>query len=475
MKLSFIILVFLGFNLNAQSRRDYWAFGDSAGLQFNGAVVNPITASIVSNEVAASIADNAGNPLFSIGAPFLGAFRLSVFSWNNQLMTNGDTIYGEATLTQCAIIIPLFGDSNMFYIIHQGTPQSGIPLKLYYSIVDMSLDSGKGAVIIKNMLIDSTNQLCEKRVAVKHGNGRDWWIISHSLFGDLFVKYLISNDSIIGPFYQNIGSMHTIDPGGQMAISPDGDKLFLPNFSGIADLFDFDRCTGDISNWHYIGDATLSWERYYGGSFSYKNLLYYSSRDSVWQIDAKDSNPASTKVLLWADNNGDACIGQHQLAPDNNIYISSYRGIGCSAPNTIYDSLNMNLTVITNPDIQGVGCSLLPYNISLGGHRTFSGLPNIPFYNLGALSGSICDTLTGIVQLDNPSPSFTIFPNPVTDILYIRPCVNNSIITIYNCLGSKLINVKNQNQINVRRLAEGVYVVEVIYKEIVIRKRFIKQ
>lgn len=471
-KYIFIFCVFcITAKVNAQTRNDWWFFGDSAGVHFISNIPVPVSGAIVSNEASASISDTAGNLLFYVGSPKYNGIRFQVFNYLNQLMLNGDSIFGISYLSQAALILPFTSDTSKYFIFHQGSPTSNpSPLYLYYTVVDMILDSGKGEVISKNNPLYTIQSISEKRVAVKNANGRDWWLINHQINNDTFILYSIINDSITGPFYQNIGSPAYGDLGGQMAISPDGTKLFMPSFTGVADLFDFDRCTGIISNWKYLGDSLQTWDRFYGASFADNNLLYYSTRDSLWQIDAANPNPLSTKILVWVDNNPDACIGQHLMGPDKKIYISIFRGIGCGGPNTIYDSLNTHLTVIDQTNIPGVGCNLLPYNVLVGGKRTFGGLPNNPNYYLSSLPGSPCDSLNAIYEQHSPQYVFKIFPNPNNGTWTLKYFFHNNerasieIIDITGRILDKvnLVNAKNEVNYSNSKLQEGIYFCRVI-------------
>jgi hypothetical protein len=447
-------------------RNANWFFGDSAGISFINNIPFPVSGSIESNEESAVFSDVNGNLLFYVGPSGNNTLTYKVFSKNHLLMTNGDSIFGISPLSQGIFIIPFENDSAKYFIVHQdGGPHLR---RLYYSVVDMNINAGLGAVIIKNAIVDSTNFLIEKRAVVRHGNGRDWWIISHAITGDTYVKYLIVNDTLTGPFYQHIGTNAQGDPGGQMTISPDGTKLFLPSFLGEAELYDFNRCTGELSNRVYWADPVLTWGRYYGSSFSTNNYLYYSSHDSLWQMDANNSNPILTNSLIWADNNPNACIGQHLIGPDNKIYIVSFRGLNCMAPNQIFDSLNMHLTVIDAPNLPGSLCNVLPYSVSLGGRRSFTGLPTMPNYNLGALSQSGCDSLTSLNTLYY-SDEVYLYPNPVKDVLTVNCpyCQNitNTKAIIYNALGVKVFSFlmdskKNIQSIDLSSLATGLYLVK---------------
>jgi hypothetical protein len=91
-------------------------------------------------------------------------------------------------------------------------------------------------------------------------------------------------------------------------------------------------------------------------------------------------------------------LGFLKLGPDGKIYVANgyYNGQQNFYPyaDSMYNYVNMNLSVINNPNSPNSSCDLQPYSFYLGGKRGYLGLPNNPDYNLGSLAGSICDTLS---------------------------------------------------------------------------------
>ena len=64
------------------------------------------------------------------------------------------------------------------------------------SIIDLNLNNGLGKVTQKNVLLDSS-PICDGMVAVKHGNGRDWWLIYKRVSNsNIFNKILITDQGI---------------------------------------------------------------------------------------------------------------------------------------------------------------------------------------------------------------------------------------------------------------------------------------
>lgn len=461
-----LVMIIISHGASGQSRNATWCFGDSAGIIFTTSGVLPFTTVIQSQEASASISDPNGNLLFysgSIGGN--GIHFASVYNNLNQLLLNGDSIISAASVTQGLIILPFPTDTNMYFLISIGfIPNISTGLSLYSADVD--INNGTGLVSNKNKVIDSTVAYSEKMIAVKHGNGRDWWIINHLNNSDQFVINLIQNDSISLTLSQNIGSVLAGLGWGQMTINPSGNKIVVVDYSGLLEVFDFNRCSGNLTNYINMSDFPLpGFDRYYGASISPENILYYSTLDSLWQIDLNSANPIQTKQLVYADPNGNVCMGQHQLGPNGKIYIAN--AMPCGYPSTITDSLNTHLTVIDQPDSVGSACNVLPYFQLIGGARSYLGLPNMPNYDLGSLTGSPCDTLTSIHSELYFEPRIEIFPNPVTDHFKI----NSSIITnadlfieikIFNSNGKLVLEDKMHkigDEINFNEYAAGLHAI----------------
>ena len=77
--------------------------------------------------------------------------------------------------------------------------------------------------------------------AIKHSNGEDWWLVNGSYNSDEFFTFLITSDSIEGPFFQNIGlpDSETGEASGQVVFSPDGTKFARYNRLYLQNRFRF--------------------------------------------------------------------------------------------------------------------------------------------------------------------------------------------------------------------------------------------
>jgi hypothetical protein len=74
-------------------------------------------------------------------------------------------------------------------------------------------------------------------------------------------------------------------------------------------------------------------------------------------------------------------------------------------------------------------------------------------------------------MLDN---SLKIFPNPTEDILFIKGNENLMSVSIYNMLGKEVLSKMNSNNIDVKVLPKGVYIIKISDNVGQINRKFIK-
>lgn len=493
MKIKFVFLfLFLSILTNAQNRNSIWCFGDSAGIDWT----NPqqpqfFKSAFKGRGTSVSIGDKNGLLQFYAQTLYIPQWQLGqgplgvVFNSTHQLMHNGDSIIGEAWYHEMAIV-PDPGDTNLYYLF--SIPSSGSGTGIFSSIIDMSLNSGLGSVIQKNSNLYFSGGgyvMTDCLTAIKHGNGRDWWLICRpsgfSALGpnNYFISYLIVPGGIIGPFVQGIGNLNNTDLG-QLLFNSNGSKSVFQNINGLIDYFDFDRCTGLFSNHINIkAVSTTNPFPVFGSAISPNDSLLYISTDNVspdlYQYDLSSSNILSTELYigsLTSTGSGSALQGKLQLAPDGKIYWSSMWSDGTfffPYPDTVYNLYNTHLSVINQPNNIGTACDFQPFSFYLGGARTYYGLPNNPNYDLGPLVGSICDTLTiGLTEQHGVQKALLVYPNPCSNKFSLtisnqnEPIFESIILT--NTFGEEVLSFKNNthqsNIYDITELPDGLYIVK---------------
>ena len=349
----------MSFALYSQNEGKKWYFGNQAALDF---MTSPPTVLLNSAmncpEGSASIADAAGNLLFYTDG-------VTIYNQVHLPMTGGTFMAGTNNACESSVIVKKPGSSNIYYVFLLAGNAGG----LYYSVVDMSLSSGLGAVTVTNAIINPVNT--EKLTATKHCNGTDVWIVSHDWGNNHFLAFLLTASGISSPVVSAVGTIHTglvNNVLGNMKISPTGKKIGLGIWATINtfELYDFDNTTGVVSNPLILGN-TFAFA--YGCDFSPDGSKFYGSCEvnsgvSIYQWDlCAGSDPAIiASQYTVAAGISSAVRNGMQVGPDGKIYVAR--------------NVKTSLGVINSPNSAGVSCNYVDAGQSLGTQSNNRGLPN---------------------------------------------------------------------------------------------------
>ncbi|MBK6640354.1 MAG: T9SS type A sorting domain-containing protein [Bacteroidetes bacterium] len=263
-----------------------------------------------------------------------------------------------------------------------------------------------------------------------------------------------------------------------MKFSQDGSRfLHVTLDSNMVELFDFNRCTGLLSNYSMFKiDSNFVYAD--GASFSpNKKYIYVSTGfDMIRQYDIEANDITGSQIIIGTDDGiPDPFYAKyylHQLGPDEKIYVTSY-------------DQSYSLHVINSPNTAGLGCDFVQRGFHLlDGTSWFSGAPNIPNYSLGSSSGSDCDTLTSVLFMQPTVFSYSIYPNPCyySSQLSISGATEKAEIFFYNTLGQVLYKTTAfpsnnfiHTQLPVRDLVAGIYLVKVSMGEKEIAQKLVKR
>nr|MBK9651767.1 T9SS type A sorting domain-containing protein [Bacteroidota bacterium] len=461
----------------AQGINNMWMHGYSHLIPNGGTNINLLNGdtsisynyrNLPFNATHANIADTNGNLLFYTNG-------IHIYNWLDTAMENGTYINPGFNVTQWlnyglwiqegALILPKPNDSLQYYVFHEAyinyiVPGALYSSPLYYSLVDMGYNNGLGKVIQKSIPIINDTLMCGEIVSTKHANGRDYWILVHSLLGNKFYKMLLTPQGI-SVDTQSIGSNRNLY-GGYAKFSLDGSKLAVNSPSTKIDLFDFDRCTGMLSNHININNPDSGWA---GVGFSSDgSKLYYTAGLTVYQYDLTAPNIAASvdTVATWDGFFSYPGFPTTFLYPYNGYDGRIYWNCGSST---------LHLHRIEFPDKLGDSCMFVQHNILCPTFNAFT-QPNHPNYHLGPLVGSPCDTLN---LTPGPSPKergvVRVIPNPIKgNILNIEyPVIKNknNSLKIFDAQGNNvyirtLPMWSGMHDFPVPNLSPGLYMIQII-------------
>ena len=346
---------------------------------------------------------------------------------NNIIISNGDSLVTTAWYQEM-VILPKPDNLHQFYVFTAGITNAGNNQGLYYNVVDMSLNNGAGYVLQKNVQLLNF-RISDALAAVKHGNGRDWWLLCKSwdpftAMNDFYL-YLISPAGISGPFHQNIGVLN-VGSLQRNEFTNDGQFLYSCTTDNLIERYSFDRCTGQLSNVYQLSPISTTVGKFYwslalspDGSKMYTTSIQQGPNHDIsylvqYNLDASNFLSSADTIYTSIDP---AQLGQLQIGPDGKIYLSSmFFKADCAFDylfcDTTWNYINNNLSVINYPDSLGAACDFQPFSFNLGVHRTYWGLPNNPNYELGPWIGGGCDSLTvGIAEETVNTSKFFVYYN----------------------------------------------------------------
>jgi hypothetical protein len=434
-------------------------------MEFNDTQYDIKKFNIYGGPISSVTNDTSGNILFySTGC--------SIFSKNGEIIENGDSINSETldygyecnfggiySINNSNISLPIPDTKSSYLLFNpqfiQTDDSSAIWNKLLYNKVDIT--NGFGKVVEKNIEIISEDSLWDAAAAVRHGNGRDWWVViargKNRDFWEILIdpsgikeKKLITTPPPYTPFtiktekdsdnypfvsYIPVDEYQLKSSLGQIVFSPNGEKMCRIIRSGEVEIYDFDRCSGRLEFRRSIFFDPYAYK--YGTtipccgiSFSPNSrFIYFNNSISLYQFDmCEDCIENGSAVLI---SNYDKFLDENifptnffimRLAPNGKIYISS--------PNSTHF-----FHVINSPNQKGYECDFRQHEIQLPRLNLWT-LPYFPNYNLFDLSNSPCDTL----GINDPHPIHEV----IFDELKIYPSPANEYVNLFlpKCEGGRL-------------------------------------
>ncbi|WP_025742976.1 T9SS type B sorting domain-containing protein [Aquimarina pacifica] len=397
----------------SQGEANNWYFGQNAGISFNTTPPTVLTDGVINTlEGCASISDPNGNLQFYTDG-------ITIWDRFHNIMQNGEELKGDSSSTSSALIVPLPNSTTTYVVFTVDEPHhdnadaddttidgDGVNNGLMYSVVDMSMNGGNGAVLsnqknIPLITYNTSNSLetaykcSEKITAVKSNDCNAFWVITH--FIDTFYAFKVDETGVNNtPVSSQTGvqvpvSGYRRNALGYIKAAPKGDKLAVAHYGfatataengpGKVLLYDFDNSTGIVTNETELfnSDSPYGIEFSQSGKYLYANigegiegninsfLLQYDlsvPRNQIAASATRITNTSGQDLFNYSE-------GALQLGPDGKIYVAiinletaegDYLGV-IQNPEEPANNLNFDQTaILINTDgIRRVTLGLPPF------------------------------------------------------------------------------------------------------------------
>ncbi len=371
-RLLIILLTLSGPVALSQREATHWVFGGLGGLDFSCSPPQVIASPFNGLEGGAAISSASGELILSTDGN-------TVWDREGHIMPNGNGIGGyckdfggSPSSSQSALIVPHPGDANLYYIFTTDCDEDEFADGLRYSVVNLSLNNGLGAVAEKYQPL--AVHTAEKIAAVLHPNGHDVWVLTHEVGTNRFLAFAVTGAGLnTTPKVSATGQVHA-GGRGYLKFSPNGKRLAAGSFiemgnDGIdTELFKFDGNTGVVQS-----DFILSDDIAYSLSFSPDSKRLYTScawacypDNGITQYNLEAGTPQQIIAQRYRVPDSES-FGALQLGPDGRLYY----------PSVTYDAYAYYLGVFDDPNQTGSASAHHHRYIKLPCWITSSyGLPN---------------------------------------------------------------------------------------------------
>jgi len=218
---------------------------------------------------------------------------------------------GYAAGFQSALMLPCPDSSNKFYYFYKHSVpvknSNGNYIDIYnnefrYATIQKRVAPLKNAVLQKDVKLLQDSLAYGLMAAVKHSNGKDWWIVVPRRWGNTFYVLKLSSEGITDTLVQTIGLRRNPEGEGfgQLVFAPDGTKLYCANTYDPILVYDFDRSTGRFTGFNSIpftyGEGL---EGEIGCAVSPNGrYLYLGARLNLWQLDLQAPDISASQTLV---------------------------------------------------------------------------------------------------------------------------------------------------------------------------------
>jgi hypothetical protein len=471
----FLIGLFLLFHFFGQGQinRDIWLMGyeeydapwyGNSWMSFQGfnKEVTKVQVDMNFDQTMATWVDTSGNLLLFTNGCHVANGQGEVLT--NELNPGAlrDEVcpdYGY-TLEGGALFVSDPADPQGIILIHQSHREDDKVIhvrdKLYLS--KFEIVEGKAQFKSQNeLLIDAP---MERFVVVKHGNGRDWWILCPAFLSDQWHIIHVHPDGYTTTHFNTGEGSFDMNSCGRgmtsLAISPQGNMISRWNPNCGLRLYTWDRCVGGLE---FVGETFAEspvWSRWGVGSTLFSpsgKYIYANNHLNIYRLDTEGPSMV-LDTLFTANNHTGTPFNQMGLGVDGIIYISQMGS-------------DTFMSTIRQPNLKPNLVSIFPRGHSV--KTLYRG--TMPVYvnrNLSTMEGTPCDSLMVSVSPPEYVPDTSailvkLVPNPSKGETYVQ-CTAGYVARTYQIANTagQLVDhgyVPPDGRLDTSRLSAGWYFV----------------
>jgi gliding motility-associated-like protein len=243
------------------------------------------------------------------------------------------------TSTTMSLILAKPGQDSLYYVFHMDAALKSFndPENLYYSVYNIKTKR----LVQRVTLLDTTS---EKITAIRHCNGKDWWVIGMKGTGNAFYAWLLTDLGLApSPVISKSGFEHLFNSAsipywanaGYLKPSHDGGLLTEitsshPDQPQFIEIHNFDPATGQVS---FLTQITIVLpggmltNTVYSCEYSPDNRYLYVKTNSLWQFDLSVIDSVSMMNSLKVFDFSSFKLGNRGspvLGPDGRMYMTSF-------------------------------------------------------------------------------------------------------------------------------------------------------
>lgn len=350
-----------------RATKRWWMFGSNAQFDFgtSGSAAPRVgTSPGVAVEGSTVVTDTQGNLRFwSNGIDVWGA--------DGKPIKNSGGGRGMSSSAQTVVAVPALGSPGKYYVVTSGyqAEMGAAKASLYYSVIDMNANGGKGEMTQKNIALGAAGVAGEGLTATMNANGDGFWVYSVAANSNQIHRWEFKGDGPVSrtPVSQTMKDTFASYSTIHFDTSRGSNQgVVLASNLNIYTLVTVNRQTGALTEGLRVKHVSASGAGWlYGATFSPSGrYLYftdiYGAPSRVYRVDLQKKTAdelRDSRLELGTLANEYRSGGAVKLGPDGNIWVND--GFG-----------HPSIGKITNPDAATPGAM---QRVSLGGSGATSG------------------------------------------------------------------------------------------------------